>query len=283
MTSVHERVAAARQALVDAGISSTGAGLDAEVLARHVLGWDRAALLSRGREPAPDEFASRYAALVARRVAREPVAMIVGSREFWGLDFEVTRDVLIPRPETEFVVEEVLDLAGRGAQMARIADIGTGSGCVAIAIATELPDADVLATDVSAAALEVARRNAERNGVAGRIRFVRADLLTGVQRGLDLIVSNPPYVPRRSAPSLQPEVGGYEPSQALFGGDDGLEILHRLLATAGAHLSPDGRLITEFGDGQEADVRRIAESLGWHVLNVRNDLQGLARVALLRR
>jgi release factor glutamine methyltransferase len=221
--------------------------------------------------------------LILRRAAREPVAMIVGHREFWGLDFEVTPDVLIPRPETEFIVEEVLEYARGGASLARIIDVGTGSGCLAVSLATLFPEAQVLATDVSARALAVAKRNAERLGVADRVRFLEADLLAGVEGVADVIVSNPPYVPRREAATLQPEVGGYEPAEALFGGGDGLEIMRRLLATAGDHLVPDGRLITEFGDGQEVDVTALARELGWQVLNVRDDLQGIARVALLKR
>jgi release factor glutamine methyltransferase len=282
-TSLHEQLDDARRALVDAGIPADGASLDAEVLARHVLGWDRAALLTRRREAPPGDFNDQYAALIVRRAAREPVAMIVGHREFWGLEFEVTPDVLIPRPETEFVVEEVLELARQGSSISRIIDVGTGSGCLAVALATEFTSADVIATDLSGPALAVARRNAARHGVGGRIRFVETDLLVGVQGTADVIVSNPPYVPRRAAAELQPEVGGYEPAEALFGGGDGLEIMRRLLATASGHLEADGRLVVEFGDGQEADVTALARSLGWHVLNVRDDLQGIARVALLRR
>jgi release factor glutamine methyltransferase len=282
MTSLHERLAAARRSLEAAGIPAEGAGLDAEVLARHVLGWDRAALVARGREPAPDDFAERYAPLIVRRAAREPVAMIVGHREFWGLEFEVTPDVLIPRPETELLVEEVLEHA-RLSDVSRIIDVGTGSGCLAVALATELPAAEIVATDMSAAALAVARRNAARHNVDGRIRFVETDLLDGVDVRADVVVSNPPYVPFRDVATLQPEVGTYEPAQALFGGGDGLAIVRRLLASAAAGLAPDGRLMLEFGDGQEADVRDIAHEAGWKILAIRNDLQDIARVALLRR
>lgn len=282
MTSLHEHVAHGRRTLLDAGIQADGAGLDAEVLARHVLGWDRASLLARGREPAPHDFAARYAPLIVRRAAREPVAMIVGHREFWGLEFEVTPEVLIPRPETEFVVETVLDYA-RGAEIARLIDVGTGSGCLAVALATELSAVDVVATDMSPAALAVARRNARRHRVEHRVHFVEADLLEGVHTPADVIVSNPPYVPFREKATLQPEVGRYEPAISLFGGGDGLAIMRRLLATASNHLVPGGRLIVEFGDGQETDVRAIAEGLGWRVLAVRDDLQGIARVASLTR
>lgn len=283
MHSLHDRVAQGRRTLLEAGIPADGAGLDAEVLARHVLGWDRAALLARGREPAPDDFVEQYHSLIVRRAAREPVAMIVGHREFWGLEFEVTPDVLIPRPETEFVVEEVLDYVRGGASIARLVDVGTGSGCLAVALATELPGIEVVATDSSAKALDVARRNAARHDVGKRVRFMEADLLKGIHGQADVIVSNPPYVPMREKATLQPEVGTYEPAISLFGGGDGLAIMRRLLASAPDHLVAGGRLIVEFGDGQEADVRTIAEGLGWEVLGIRDDLQGIARVASLRR
>jgi release factor glutamine methyltransferase len=280
MPSLHEQVAQARRTLVDAGIPSDGAGLDAEVLARHVLGWDRAALLARGRDPGPDDFSSRFGALIARRAAREPVALIVGHREFWGRDFEVTPDVLIPRPETEHVVELALEQAGRS-RVACLIDVGTGSGCLSVTLAAEWPAVRVVATDASRAALAVARRNAARHGVERRVGFVQTDLLSGVGAQADLIVSNPPYVP--SGASLQPEVGRHEPALALFGGGDGLDIMRRLLATAPLNLAAGGRMIMEFGDGQEEGMRQLCRGSGWRVLDVRDDLQGIARVALLER
>ncbi|CAN5569090.1 peptide chain release factor N(5)-glutamine methyltransferase [soil metagenome] len=283
MDSVQDRIAQARRTLVAAGISTQAAGFDAEVLARHALGWDRATLLTRGREPGPDHFEARFAALLTRRAAREPVALIVGRREFWGLDFEVTSDVLIPRPETEFIVEEALDVVRQGHVVRTVIDVGTGSGCVAVALATELPHAAVTATDVSSAALVVARRNAVRHGVAGRMRFITADLLAGLALRVDLIVANPPYVPSTAAAGLLPEVARYEPTEALYGGADGLGLIRRLLAEASARLLSGGRLIFEFGDGQEADVLTAAESAGWTILNVRNDLQDIARIVTLRR
>lgn len=282
MPSVHEHVDQARRALLDAGIPADGAWLDAEVLARHVLGWDRAALLSRGREAASNDFAARYDELVARRMAREPVALILGYREFWSRDFEVTADVLIPRPETELVVEAVIEHARRH-PVSTLIDVGTGSGCLAVTLAAHLPSTRVIAIDVSPDALQVAQRNAARHGVAGRIQFVHTDVLDGVAEVADLIVSNPPYVPARVAASLQPEVGGYEPAQALFGGHDGFEVMGRLLASAARNLAPEGRLIMEFGDGQEVEVRALAARHGWKVVRVLDDLQDIARVAILER
>jgi release factor glutamine methyltransferase len=280
--TIQERIGEAREALVAAGLPARDARFDAEVLARHALGWDRAMLITRGREALPAGFEARFADLVGRRLVREPVALIIGGREFWGLEFEVSSDVLVPRPETEFLVEEALEVA-RTRQIDSIVDVGTGSGCVAIALATELPAVTLTATDVSAHALTVARRNAGRHGVGSRVRFVRANLLAGLALQAPLIVSNPPYVPQAAAAVLQPEVARYEPATALYGGDDGLTLIRRLLAEAPARLAPEGRLVFEFGDGQEEAVRAAAHAAGWDVLNIRLDLQGIARVATLGR
>ena len=283
MASVHERLVEAREIFMRAGIDADEAALDAEVLARHVLGWDRATLVARWREAAPESFDERFQPLITRRASREPVAYITGHREFWDLDFEVTPDVLIPRPETELIIEEALKHAREVCLPREIVDVGTGSGCIAIALAHELPSARVTATDISIAALDVARRNAERHGVARRIQFLNADLLDDVTPA-DLIVSNPPYIPAADAPGLQPEVAQHEPAVALFGGpDDGLELVRRLLASAAAHLAYEGRLMIEFGFGQEAPLREAARHAGWDVMRICNDLQGIPRVAILRR
>lgn len=282
MRSVHDAIATARRALSDAGIPHADAALDAEVLARHALGWDRARLIARGREAAPPEFEDRYTGLIARRAAREPVAYIVGVREFWNRDFEVTRDVLIPRPETELVVEEALEDA-RASRPAEIVDVGTGSGCIAVTLAAELADVRLTATDISAAALNVARRNAERHDVAGRMTFQLTDLLNGISGPLDLVVSNPPYMSPEIEPTLQPEVARYEPRQALYAGGDGLDTYRRLFPAAAERLADGGLLVVEFGFGQEADVRRLAHAAGLRVARVRADLQQIPRVAVLRR
>lgn len=280
--SVHDVIAAARRALAQAGIPAADAALDAEVLARHALGWDRAALISRGRENPPEGFEQRFASLVARRVAREPVAYITGVREFWGRDFEVTPDVLIPRPETELIVEEALDLA-RERTPRTIVDVGTGSGCLAVTLAAELASGNVIATEISPNALRVARRNAERHRVSERMTFVLTNLLAGVEVPLDLIVANPPYMAPEVEPTLQPEVARYEPRQALYAGRDGLDTYRNLFPAAAARLADEGRLVVEFGFGQEADVRRLAATAGLTVLHVRPDLQGIPRVAVFRR
>ena len=275
-----DRIAQARAFLVRAGISEADAALDAEVIARNILGWDRAGLLTHGREPAPDGFAAKFEAAIQRRARREPVAQIIGHREFWNLDFEVTPDVLIPRPETELIVEEARDFAASRA-CRTIADIGTGSGCIAVSLAIEVPDAEVTATDRSPAALAVARRNAARHGVLNRIEFRETDLLNDLAGPYDLIVSNPPYVADTDRTTLQIEVRDFEPPVALYGGADGLTVTRRLLEQARSRLAHDGRLIVEFGFGQEAAVRQLAQQSGWRVIGVREDLQCIPRTAIL--
>jgi release factor glutamine methyltransferase len=283
MASLHERLAETRETLIRAGIAAEEAALDAEVLARHVLDCDRATLLTRARDPLPSAFDRLYRALIARRDAREPVAYIVGHREFWGLEFDVTPAVLIPRPETELIVEEALASLPRRDAVRHIIDVGTGSGCLAVTLAVEFPPARVTATDTSHEALSVAYRNGDRHNVIGRMTFVQGDVLQDVAGPADLIVSNPPYVPAGDAAALQPEVARYEPSSALYGGHDGLDVIRRLLASAPHHLAAAGWLIVEFGFGQEAAVRELAQNAGWNVARMRSDLQGIPRVAVLRR
>jgi len=281
MASVYERMAAARQRFERAGIAPDEAAIDAEVLARHVLGWDRSSLITRGHQPAPAEFESIFESLAARRENREPVAMITGHREFWNLDFEVTPDVLVPRPETELIVETAMETAGGGWR--RIMDVGTGSGCLAVALAVEFPEATVTAADVSDAALRVARRNADRHGVGQRITFVTSDVLASVDGVADLIVSNPPYCRTGDYDSLQPEVHDFEPATALLAGPDGLDVVRRLFATAAPHLADDGRLVVEFGFGQATQIAQLAEAAGWRIHAIRDDLQGIPRVIVLGR
>jgi release factor glutamine methyltransferase len=212
----------ARQVLRTAGATAAEAKLDASHLAQHALGWDPARLLTSGIEQAPADFLDRFTALVARRATHEPVAYILGYKEFWHLRFDVSPHVLIPRPETEFLVEAALDRL-RGPQFAEavIADVCTGSGCVAIALAVERPGIRIVATDLSEPALAVAARNAQQHGVADRITFVRTDVLTGINDKFDLIASNPPYIPLGDRPQLPSDVRDFEPPMALYGGDAG--------------------------------------------------------------
>ena len=303
--TVLDEVRAAHRRLVTAGVGPDHAASDAEVLARHALGWDRATYLSRRREPPPERFAADYRALVGRRAGREPVSAITGRREFWGLTFEVGPAVLTPRPETELIVEWSLRLVGarRGAAL-RVVDVGTGSGCLAVALAHELPAARVVGTDLSPAAIAVARRNARALGVAERVRWVVTSLLDGFRvapptgrrggdgagagapagRGWDLIVANLPYVPSAATRVLSPEVRDHEPWLALDGGRDGLEPLRALLVAAPAHLAAGGCLVAEFGAGQEETVRAlVASAPALTLIDVAGDLAGIPRVAAIRR
>ncbi|MFB3065458.1 MAG: peptide chain release factor N(5)-glutamine methyltransferase [Planctomycetota bacterium] len=247
--------------------------LDAELLLAHVLGTERLQLyLDPARKPAAAEV-DAYRALVRRRGAGEPVAHLTGKKEFYGLEFEVTTDVLVPRPETELLVDRARALGG-----ARLLDVGTGSGCVAIACAVRLPEARVTATDVSQAALEVAQRNAERHGVAERIDFRQGDLFAPVDAmdtsaRFDLILSNPPYV----ATGETVETAGKEPDVALFAGPQGTEILERLLDAAPEHLAPGGTLLMEIGEDQAGFVEgRARASFG--SVTIHADLAGLPRM-----
>lgn len=278
------RQASTRLAYRSSTKSSEGGGdqnaaLDAEVLARHVLGWSREQWIAGSRSAPPADFAARFDALVARRATGEPVAYITGTREFWGLDFEVTPAVLIPRPETEFLVEEALALVdARG--LTRIADAGTGSGCIAVALAHSRPALRIAATDISNAALDVAARNARRHGVDDRIDFQHADLLDGV-RDVDLIVSNPPYIPMRDAGTLMRDVVDFEPHSALFAGGDGLDIIRALLAGAAAR-QPSPPVIFEFGTSEQS-VRDAVAASGLRLVKIVCDLAGIPRIAVAER
>jgi release factor glutamine methyltransferase len=281
--TIHDLVQGARDRFMHAGISANLATLDAEVLARQVLGWDRAKFLADRNEKASSVFLLQYEPLVARRERREPVSYILGMREFWGLPFEVGPDVLIPRQETEFIVEETLALVGKDSHPV-IVDVGTGSGCIGISLAREIPGARVIASDVSKHALEVARRNAARHNVADRITFVETSFLDGIEEGVDIIVSNPPYVPSVSKPGLTPEVRDYEPSVALFGGADGLDGLRSVLEGAVAKLALGGHLVMEFGCGQDDGVTDLVRGVdGLDVVKIRHDLQDIPRTVVCRR
>jgi release factor glutamine methyltransferase len=281
--TIHDLVRGARDRFVTAGISANSANLDAEVLARQVLGWDRARFLTDRDERATSMFVLNYEPLVARRERREPVSYILGTREFWGLAFQVGPDVLIPRHETEFIIEETLARIGSDARPV-IMDIGTGSGCIAVALAREIPGARVIATDVSRSALEVARQNARRHGVADRIQFVETSFLDGIEDVADVIVSNPPYVPSVSQPGLTPEVRDYEPPVAVFGGEDGLDGVRSVLEAAVARLAAGGLLIMEFGLGQDDAVTALVDVVSTlDLVAIRHDLQDIPRTVVCRK
>ena len=282
--SIQVQVAAARQRLRDAGISGTESDLDARLLAQHVLGWTTERFFTDAHAQEPEGFSPQYETLVARRATREPLAYIVGVREFWGLELEVTPHVLIPRPATELIVEAMLEIFRDRAEPLAVADICTGCGCVAVAIAHERPGATVVATDISPQALVVARRNAIRHGVDDRVVFRHGDLMEGIDRRLDAIVANPPYVVDRAAPALQPEVRDYEPALALFGGTEGFDLVTRLVAEAPSRLRPGGHLVFEFGLGQDVEVEQLLEQApDLTLLELRRDPQGIARTAVARR
>jgi len=277
--------------------------LAAELLLLHVLGRNRTWIYSHPEEQLSASDIERYSALICSRAAGEPTQHLTGKQEFWGLEFEVTSDVLIPRPETEHVIEVALDrLAVHEVRVGhpqktdgsglRIADIGTGSGCIAIALAKELPAAALVATDISSAALTVARRNAERHGVANRIDFLECNLLSGLSDSplatrhsplLDLVVSNPPYIGRREATSLMREVREHEPEVALYGGEEGYQLYPELIAQAAKHLKPSGILVLELGHNSLPAVQLLLDSSIWTSVGVTNDLAGIPRVLAAER
>jgi release factor glutamine methyltransferase len=279
--TVAERVAAARRALEAAGIPPDEARYDAELFTRTALGWDRATFFVNLRKPLDASVEPRLAGLLERRARREPAAYILGVQEFWGIEFEVTPAVLIPRPETELIVEEALALYGYAEPPATIADVCTGSGCLAVVLAREFNGAGVVATDISPPALEVARRNAARHSVSARVDFRAADLLDGVAGNIDLIVSNPPYVGLGERSSLQPEVRDNEPDVALFAGEDGLDVYRRLLPQARARVAPRGHVIVEIGIGQRDPIVAIAEDNGFRLDHTRRDLRNITRTLVL--
>lgn len=258
--------------------------LDAQTLLAHTLGQDRTYLIIHFNQPLTDDVLSRYQSLIQRRVAREPLQYIVGTQEFYGLEFEVTTDVLIPRPETELLVEETLRLA---AQLPApiLVDVGTGSGCIAVTVARELPTARVIALDISAAALAVAQRNATRNGVQERITFIESDLLNGLPADCraDFILSNPPYIAQTEMPTLQHEVRDWEPTIALTDFGDGLQFYRRLLADAPRHLPPGGHLIFEMGYQQAEMIKAFVDRTVWREPKALHDLQRIERTLVLQR
>ncbi len=268
--------------------------LAAEVLLMHVLGRDRAWLYAHREAILDAESLTRYLDLVARRVQGVPTQYLTGQQEFWGLEFEVAPGVLIPRPETEHVIEVALDRLRQARQGSRrsldrpelrIADIGTGSGCLAVALAQQLPEAQLYATDVSARALAIAQRNALRHGVASRIHFVRSTLLDPLVRPqfFDLIVSNPPYVGRSEASLLPCEVREQEPPEALFAGERGSELYQPIAQQASMLLVPGGVLVLELGHNSWPHVGSLLGARSWADVAVTNDLAGIPRVVAARK
>ena len=276
--SIDETIRLIGQSFNAAGVETPE--VDARLLLGHALRLDRAQLIAQSDRLLESREVDAVSALAARRLKREPVARIQGAKEFWSLPLTVTPDVLVPRPDTETVVEAALDFVARGAlrmKKLRILDIGTGSGALLLALLSELPNAVGLGTDISAAAAEVARANAERNKLAARCDFVVCDIAAGVQGKFDLIVSNPPYVARGDIATLAAEVRGYDPAIALDGGNDGLTAYRAIAAEAPRLLAEGARLIVELGAGQEPAVATLFTNAGLRVTGVRNDLAGIPR------
>ena len=258
--------------------------LDTEVLLAHALGCKRIDLYTRHTEEAPEQARQKFRELVRQRVEGCPVAYLVGRKEFFSLEFEVNRAVLIPRPDTECVVDECLRLA-KGVAEPRILDIGTGSGCLAVAVARHHKTAKVTAVDISPEALAVASSNAGRNRIGERIRFLQGDLYGPLPSGerFDFILSNPPYIPRDDLDKLPAGVRDYEPRLALDGGPDGFAVFDRLVAEAPAWLNPGGYLLIEIGSPQEAPAReRIGRNSGYELAKTVLDGSGHPRVLIAR-
>ena len=285
--AVTAHLADARAALAHVRAQLRAAGveeahLEADVLVRHVLGLDRADLLARPETPLSPAQAAALQGLLARRMRREPLAYVLESREFYGLDFRVTPAVMVPRPETETLVEEALAWARARSAPVTGADVGTGSGCIAVSLAVHLPDARFMATDVSPEALAVAEENVRRHGVAGRVRLLPGHLLVPLPGPVDLVVANLPYIPRGRIDSLQPEVRAHEPWEALDGGPDGTDLLRPLLHDARAYLRPGAALMLEIDDEQGATMAQAARTaFPAAAVRVLPDLAGRDRVLIV--
>lgn len=260
--------------------------LDAQTLLAEALGQDRTYLIVNFNQQLDDELLAKYLTLIERRAAGEPLQYITGHQQFFGLEFEVTPDVLIPRPETELIIEETIRLVEQH-QIAEplIVDVGTGSGCIAVTLARELKTARVIACDISPAALQVARRNGARNELEDRVEFVESDLLAAFLESCfaDFIISNPPYIAEKELPMLQREVRDWEPHLALTDQSDGLSFYRRLLADSPSRLKTGGYLICELGYSQSEAVLALVDPQIWQEARLLDDLQGIPRTLALQK
>lgn len=274
--NVAEAISFATEALRSAGTPEPAR--DAKVLLAHSLGKQKTFLIAYPEFELTDEQQARFRSVIERRAGREPLQHILGRQEFYGRDFRVSPDVLIPRPETEALVELAVKYLATVSEP-RFLDIGTGSGCIAVSIAAELPAARGVATDISPAALAVARENAETHGVADRVSFIEGDLFgPAVEGEFDLIASNPPYIPLEEFRVLEPEVREFEPRSALTDEGDGLEIIRKIISTAPHHLKPGGRLLIEIGFAQSESVAAMIDRTIWPEGAFHNDLQDIPRI-----
>ena len=276
-----EALGAAASALRAAGIDAPRR--DARVLMQHALGLAPEALLAEDHVALGKGEARRLAALVRRRAAREPIAYLTGRREFWSLDFAVDRSALVPRPESETLVEAVLARAPRQPARPRVLDLGTGTGCLLVALLSELPDAVGIGIDVSAAAVSLAQANARRHGLGMRASFAVADWGAPLAARFDIVVSNPPYVAARELASLAPEIARHEPRTALAGGDDGYESYRKLAPQVARLLAPRGLAAIELGAGMADEVESLFVASGLVEIGRRRDLAGMERCALFAR
>jgi release factor glutamine methyltransferase len=259
--------------------------LDAELLLAHVLGFERIKLYTHFDQSMNEEDLAEYRALVKRRVAGEPVAYLLGSKGFWEIELAVDERALIPRPETEVLVEEILELVGEDSQ-ATLVDVGTGTGAIALAVAHERPNLKIVATDISEGAIALAEDNAEALGLGGRVRFTRADLLDGVDPSVlpcEIIVSNPPYVAEDERDEVMIDVKGFEPDGALFAGADGLDVIRRLVPAAFDGLAAGGHFLCEIGYRQGQAVKDLFEDAGFVDIAVREDYSDHDRVVRGRK
>ncbi len=270
-----------RSSFIEAGIDNPG--LDARLLTAAVLGLDDVALIAHPSVPLDGDQADRLNAYAIRRMKREPVARIVGQKEFWSIAFEVSDDTLIPRPDTEILVELVLSHVRDRAAPLRVLDLGTGSGCILIALMRELPNATGLGIDCSADAVATAARNAARAGIGDRIRFQTGHWAIGLNGPFDVIASNPPYIPTNIISTLEPDVQKYDPMKALDGGEDGLSAYRTILSQVPAILAQQGLTAFEIGQGQGDDLIRIASDWGFYEMERRRDLSGIERALAFRR
>ncbi|MBW2038385.1 MAG: peptide chain release factor N(5)-glutamine methyltransferase [Deltaproteobacteria bacterium] len=257
--------------------------LEAEVLLAHLLGVDRVGLYLNYDKPLKEEERRVYREMIQRRTAWEPIAYILGYNEFWSLRFKVSPECLIPRPETEHLVEEVLRIGGQLQPPLRVLEIGTGCGAVAIVLAKELKETQIVATDISAHALSLAQENAQAHGVGERIRFVQKDLFPCVGTPFCLIVSNPPYIPTDEILQLAPDVRDYEPLNALDGGEDGLRFFREIAQGAPGFLIEGGWLLLEMGKGQAQKVTDILEGEKFTHIELVPDYAGIKRVVRAQR
>lgn len=266
--------------LAKAGVDNPG--LDARLLIAHVLKCDRAQLLLRDGGEITDEEENTIKTLLARRANHEPVARILGLREFWGLPFDLNEATLEPRPDTETVIEGVLELKPREAS--RILDLGTGTGCLLLSLLHELPDATGLGVDIAPRAIEQAQANAERLGLANRAAFKTNNWTDNITEKFDVIVSNPPYIKSAEIPTLMPEVRDFDPKAALDGGGDGLAAYRHICPRLPSLLNPNGLVAFEIGQGQETTVVELFEKTGqFRTITTRKDLNGITRCVLAQR